>query len=141
MRITAMAGSDGSGLLAIGDVLERLTVQVTNTTGSPVSPHFATSTGATTSPYWKVSSGPAVLAAGRSARYVLLAPSGGVGGPGVNDRILLRAVAPSPMSLSTQLIGFGPSQGRVTALQRAAAAEEHEHNRNHDHSHDDHSAT
>jgi len=122
MRITAMTGSDGSGLLAISDLLERLTVQVTNTTGAPVSPHFATSTGATTSPYWQVLSGPAVLAAGQSAGYVLLAPNGSVGGPGVNDRILLRAVTPSPMSLSSQLIGFGPTQAAVTALQKAAGS-------------------
>ncbi|MBC3844425.1 hypothetical protein GXW82_42740 [Streptacidiphilus sp. 4-A2] len=39
----------------------------------------------------------------------------------MTDRILLRAVTPQPMSLSTQLIGVGPSQQTVSALQAQAA--------------------
>ncbi|MBC3844426.1 hypothetical protein GXW82_42745 [Streptacidiphilus sp. 4-A2] len=52
MRITAMSGSNGAGALALTDVLQRLTVDITNTSSNPLSPHFATSTGAT-SPYWR----------------------------------------------------------------------------------------
>ena len=118
MRVTAMVGSDGPGTLAISNLLQRLTVLVTNTTGTAVSPHFATSTGATTSPYWRVLSGPAELTAGQSASYVLLAPYGSVGAPGIGDRILLRAVTPDPMSLSSQLIGFGPDPKTVAVLEK-----------------------
>ena len=124
MRITAMSGNNGSGTLALSDVLRQLTVRVSNTSDNSLSPHFATSTGATTSPYWRVLSGPAVIAAGQSVTYVLLAPSDGVGGPGVSDRILLRAVTPDPMSLTTQLIGFGPDQQTVDSLLGQAKAKE-----------------
>ena len=95
---------------------------MTNSSGNTLSPHFASSTGSTTSAYWQVLSGPAELSPGESATYVLLAPEGGVGAPGISDRILLRAVTPVPMTMSTQLIGFGPSQTTVTALQQAEAA-------------------
>ena len=120
MRITAMTGSNGSGALALTDSLEKLTVQVTNRSGNPLSPHFATSTGATTSPYWRVLSGPAVISPGATVTYVLLAPFEGVGGPGVTDRILLRAVTPTPMSLTTQLIGVGPDARTVITLRAEA---------------------
>jgi hypothetical protein len=120
MRITAMTGSNGSGALALTDSLEKLTVQVTNRSGNPLSPHFATSTGATTSPYWRVLSGPAVISPGATVTYVLLAPFEGVGGPGVTDRILLRAVTPTPMSLTTQLIGVGPDARTVVTLRAEA---------------------
>jgi len=124
MRITAMSGNNGSGTLALSDVLRQLTVRVSNTSDNPLSPHFATSTGATTSPYWRVLSGPAVIAAGQSVTYVLLAPSEGVVAPGVSDRILLRAVTPDPMSLTTQLIGFGPNQQTVNSLLGQAKVKE-----------------
>ncbi len=122
MQITSMSGNAGPGALAISDLLQRLTVRVTNSSGNTLSPHFASSTGSTTSAYWQVLSGPAELSPGESATYVLLAPEGGVGAPGISDRILLRAVTPVPMTMSTQLIGFGPSQTTVTALQQAEAA-------------------
>ena len=120
MRITSMTGNNGTGMLALSDVLQRLTVQVTNTSDNPLGPHFATSTGATTSPYWGVLSGPSVINPGATATYVLLAPYGGVSGPGVTDRILLRAVTPEPMSLTTQLIGVGPDSQMITTLQTKA---------------------
>ncbi|QMU78452.1 hypothetical protein GXW83_24825 [Streptacidiphilus sp. PB12-B1b] len=123
MRITQMAGSAGEGVLALSSDLQKLTVEVTNTSGDPLSPHFATSTGATTSAYWQVLAGPAVIAPGQSATYELAAPLSGVGAPGITDRILLRAVTPDPMTLSTQLIGIGPDPETVTALQRQAAKE------------------
>jgi hypothetical protein len=108
MTVTAMSGTAGSGQLALVDLLQRVQVTVTNTSGEPVTPHFATSTGATISDYWKVLSGPATLPAHATAVYRLSAPYGGVGTPGVKGRMLLRAVAPAPMSISSQLIGVGP---------------------------------
>jgi hypothetical protein len=124
MRITRIAGVGGEGVLALSSDLQQLTVEVTNTSEDPLSPHFATSTGATTSAYWQVLAGPAAIAPGASATYRLLAPLSGVGAPGITDRILLRAVTPEPMTLSTQLIGVGPDPDTVAALQRQAAADQ-----------------
>jgi hypothetical protein len=124
MRITAMSGNNGTGTLALSDVLQRLTVRVTNSSDDPLSPHFATSTGATTSAYWRVLSGPVTIGPHEAVTYVLLAPTDGVGGPGVADRILLRAVTPEPMSLTTQLIGIGPDQQTVITLRSQAKAQE-----------------
>ncbi|WP_143094781.1 hypothetical protein [Streptacidiphilus jiangxiensis] len=118
MNVTAMNGTAGSGDLALVDLLTRVKVTVANTSGEPVSPHFATSTGATISDYWKVLSGPATLAPHSSAVYVLKAPWGGVDTPGVKGRILLRAVSSQPMTLSTQLIGVGPDPSTLPAAIR-----------------------
>ncbi|MEY9967510.1 hypothetical protein ABIA33_005581 [Streptacidiphilus sp. MAP12-16] len=108
MRVTAIAGSSGSGVQALSNDVRQLRVAVSNRTGSTLRPHFATSTGATISDYWTVLVGPAVLGPHASADYVLRAPYGAVGGPGVRGRFLLRAVTPEPMSLSSALIGIGP---------------------------------
>ncbi|MEZ0066534.1 hypothetical protein ABIA32_002546 [Streptacidiphilus sp. MAP12-20] len=118
MDVTAMSGTAGNGQLALVDLLQRVRVTVTNTSGEVVSPHFATSTGATISDYWKVLAGPATLAPHSSAVYLLKAPWGGVDTPGIKGRILLRAVTSEPMSLSSQLIGVGPDPSTLPAAIR-----------------------
>ncbi|MBF9071133.1 hypothetical protein [Streptacidiphilus fuscans] len=114
MAVTAMNGSDGAGELALLDLLQRVQVTVTNTSDEAVTPHFATSTGATISDYWKVLSGPVTLPAHSTAVYRLKAPYSGVDTPGVKGRILLRAVTPQPMSISSQLIGVGPDPSTLS---------------------------
>ncbi|MEY9841110.1 hypothetical protein [Streptacidiphilus sp. EB103A] len=109
MTVTAVRSTDGlTGIQALAGTVKQLRVSVDNVTGSTLTPHFATSTGANISDYWKVLSGPASLAPHTKAVYLLAAPHGGVGGPGVRGKFLLRAVTPQPMSLSTALIGVGP---------------------------------
>jgi hypothetical protein len=123
MTVAQIKGLKGeSGPAALSGPVASLTVDITNTSGSALTPHFATSTNATISAYWKVMSGPATLAPHQTARYVLDAPDGSVGAPGVHDRILLRAVTPAPMSLSTQLIGVGQPAAASTASTAATSA-------------------
>jgi hypothetical protein len=109
MKVTAIRSTDGiTGIQALAGTVKQLRVSVDNVTGTTLTPHFATSTGANISDYWKVLSGPASLAPHTKAVYLLAAPHGGVGGPGVRGKFLLRAVTPQPMSMSTSLIGIGP---------------------------------
>lgn len=112
LQVQAVNGTEAGGDAAAalyGD-LTRLKVRVTNTGGSPLTPHFATSTGANISDYWNVRSGPRVLAPHATAEYLLTAPHGGVDGPGVRGRLLLRAVTPAPMSLTTAVVGVGQQE-------------------------------
>jgi hypothetical protein len=120
-----MSGTAGPGELALVDLLTRVRVTVTNTSGTPVSPHFATSTGATISDYWKVLSGPATLPPHSTAVYLLKAPWGGVDTPGIKGRILLRAVSSQPMTLSSQLIGVGPDPSTLPASVRKVLSSGH----------------
>ncbi|MFC5906130.1 hypothetical protein [Streptacidiphilus monticola] len=118
MSVQAVEGREGSGLRALTGVLTRLQVQVTNTTGAQLSPHFATSTGSTISDYWAVLAGPKQLAPHATAVYTLGAPEKGVEPPGIKGRILLRAVTPQPMSLSTVVIGTGPDPSTLPLIRQ-----------------------
>jgi hypothetical protein len=110
MKVTAIRSTNGvTGVLALAGTVKQLRVSVDNVTGTALTPHFATSTGANISDYWKVLSGPKSLAPHASAVYLLAAPHGGVGGPGVRGKFLLRAVTPQPMSMTTSLVGVGPA--------------------------------
>jgi len=117
MAVTALTASGGGrGALTPSGIPQRgltsLTVRVTNTSSTPLGPHFATSTGPVASAYWTVVSGPALLPPGRSAVYVLRAPGGaGVRGPRPGGRLILRAFTPAPMTLSSRLVGIGAGAG------------------------------
>ncbi|WP_370153510.1 hypothetical protein [Streptacidiphilus sp. EB129] len=123
MRITSVSGSGGTGPLALTGLVGQIDVDVTNTTGGALQPHFATSTGANISDYWLLLRGPAQLAPHTTADYVLAAPPGGVWGPGVLGKFLLRVVTPNPMSLTTQLIGIGPNDAQIATAKAAQAAQ------------------
>jgi hypothetical protein len=115
ITVTGITSTNGlTGKVALSGDLSTLTVDMVNTSGDTLVPHFATSTGATISAYWDVLAGPAELGPHQRARYVLQVPQGSrVAGPSVNDRILLRVVTPTPMSLTTKLIGLGPDPSTV----------------------------
>jgi hypothetical protein len=115
ITVTGITSTNGlTGKVALSGDLSTLTVDMVNTSGDTLVPHFATSTGATISAYWDVLAGPAELGPHQRARYVLQVPQGSrVAGPSVNDRILLRVVTPTPMSLTTKLIGVGPDPSTV----------------------------
>lgn len=76
----------------------RLTVQVTNTTGKSMTPHFAVSSGPGMSAYWRVDTGPSSLAPHRSASYVITAPNQRGYHPA---RLRLRVVTGGPMTISS----------------------------------------
>lgn len=79
-----------------------LVVQVTNTTGTAIAPHFATRTGQGASGWWSARSGPAVLHPHARARYVLRAPGGFHSLPGGrHPRVYLIAVSGTPMTITT----------------------------------------
>ena len=85
--------------------VSRLTLRVTNTDDSALTPHFTLTTGQGMDPYWTVVRGPAKLPAHATARYELR-PLGGKYAlprrPGA--RIRLRAFTPSPQTLSSTYI-------------------------------------
>jgi hypothetical protein len=87
--------ADGTGITS-------LTVRATNTGGTALTPHFATSTSESASGYWTVRSGPALLRPHQSAHYVLV--------PGVGPfpvphrarlRVRLRLFTDRPQTLSS----------------------------------------
>jgi hypothetical protein len=126
MTILQIKGPDGqTGLDALASPITELTVKVNNDSGYTMTPHFATSTGATISGYWTVARGPVRLRPHEVVTYVLDAPNGAVGGPGLHDRILLRAVTATPMSLSTQLIGLGQPGPKTTTSTSTTTRTEH----------------
>jgi hypothetical protein len=82
-----------------------LTLRVTNTDDSALTPHFTLTTGQGMDAYWSVVRGPATLPAHATATYALRPPSGTYAlprRPGV--RIRLRAFTPSPQTLSSAYI-------------------------------------
>lgn len=106
--VAVAAGSRPPIRLAVGGVradgtgITSLTVRATNTGGTALAPHFATSTSESPSGYWTVRSGPAVLRPHQSAHYVLV--------PGVGPfpvphrarlRVRLRVFTDRPQTLSS----------------------------------------
>ena len=53
----------------------QLSLAVTNRSAHPVRPDFTVEEGTTMTAFWRTSSGPPVLAAGRTARYTIISPS------------------------------------------------------------------
>ncbi len=83
------------------DTLTGLTVTVSNTSDSPVRPHFALTTkGPGLTNFWTVDAGPATLPAHHTARYRLSTARGPYHrGPG--GHVTLSAVSDGPMTVST----------------------------------------
>jgi hypothetical protein len=88
-----------------------VTVQVVNTTGAALTPHFASRTGQGASDWWTVPSGPATLRPHASAAYVVRPPGGFRSVPGgAHPRIYLIAVTGTPMTVTTARIPLtGPA--------------------------------
>jgi hypothetical protein len=86
-----------------GETLGSLTVEVTNRSDDPVTPHFSVATGVTIAEFWTAQTGPETLAAGATATYTLV-PAGKPGRtvkiPPV-DHAFLRAVSDEPQTLSS----------------------------------------
>ncbi|WP_324613791.1 hypothetical protein [Streptomyces sp. DSM 15324] len=84
-------------------------VRAVNTTGTALTPHFASRTGQGASNWWTISSGPAVLAPHASAEYHVK-PAGGFralpGGHGPGTYLI--AVTGTPMTITTAHIPAAP---------------------------------
>ncbi|WP_308406570.1 hypothetical protein [Streptomyces sp. AC555_RSS877] len=90
---------------ASATVVSGLTLRVTNTDATALTPHFTLTTGQGMDPYWPVVRGPAALPAHMTATYELRPPDGTYAvprQPGV--RIRLRAFTPSPQTLSSAYV-------------------------------------
>lgn len=79
-----------------------VTVRVTNTADSALTPHFMFTTGQGMNKYWSQVSGPATVPAHSTATVRLRAPDGWFPLPRPNVRIRLRAFTASPQTLSSQ---------------------------------------
>ncbi|MDI6102515.1 hypothetical protein QLQ12_28235 [Actinoplanes sp. NEAU-A12] len=88
-----------------GEVLSALTVEVTNRSDEPVTPHFSVVTGVTIAEFWQVRTGPATLPAGATATFTLVPKA-----PDDEDEpfkipksepAFLRAVSDGPQTLSS----------------------------------------
>ena len=73
---------------------------VTNQSGKPLQPHFATDASGYMTTFWNVVSGPDQLKPGQRALYTLVAPNVG-SMPGVTQPFLLQAVTASPQTISS----------------------------------------
>ncbi len=75
-------------------------VVVTNRTGGPITPHFATDGSSYPTTFWNVTAGPRTLAAHQVAPYTLVAPNVG-SMPSETQSFILQAVASRPESISS----------------------------------------
>ncbi|MFF7971146.1 hypothetical protein [Streptomyces sp. NPDC007905] len=83
--------------------LSALTLRVTNTGSSPLTPHYMLTTGQGMSRYWSLERGPATIPAHTTATVELRAPSGRFPLPVKKSaHIRLRAFTASPQTLSTR---------------------------------------
>ncbi len=85
--------------LTPGRPVQSLTVQVTNRSSRPVTPHFSVTTEVTIADYWPVAAGPATLAPGATAEYTLTPPRT-TWKP--TETAVLRAVSDHPQTLSSR---------------------------------------
>ncbi len=83
-----------------GKPISEVTVEVTNRSGDPVSPHFTVATGVTIANFWTVRQGPGTLPAGATATYVLLPPAKTFRLSPAQPATL-RAVSDAPQTLSS----------------------------------------
>lgn len=86
---------------ATATAVSRLDVEVTNTDGVALAPHFTLTTGQGMDQYWAVVRGPATLPAHATARYELRPPTGRFVLPRPGVRIRLRAFTAVPQTLSS----------------------------------------
>jgi hypothetical protein len=83
-----------------GRNLPELTVEVTNRSDEPVTPHFSVATGATIAGFWRIQAGPATLPAGATGTYTLV-PSTKTFKVPAEGLTILRAVSDAPQTLSS----------------------------------------
>ncbi|MFJ9895490.1 hypothetical protein ACIQPR_19480 [Streptomyces sp. NPDC091280] len=85
--------------------ITRLVAKVVNTTGTRLTPHFASRLGQGASDWWTASGGPASLAPHASATYLVTPPGGVRRVPGgSHPRFYLIAVTGTPMTITTARI-------------------------------------
>jgi hypothetical protein len=89
-----------------------VTARAVNTTGTALTPHFASRTGQGASHWWTVVSGPAALAPHSEAVYVVRPAGGRHALPGAGQRMYLIAVTGTPMTISTARIAVGAAPNR-----------------------------
>ncbi|WP_416237107.1 hypothetical protein [Streptomyces sp. RB17] len=83
--------------------LSALTVKVTNTGNTALTPHYMLTTGQGMNRYWSLAHGPATIPAHGTATVQLRAPKGGFPLPGKKyTHIRLRAFTATPQTLSTK---------------------------------------
>jgi hypothetical protein len=84
--------------------LTAVTVRAVNTTGTALTPHFASRVGQGASNWWTITSGPTTLAAHSSAVYVVRPAGGHHALPHGHQRMYLIAVTGTPMTISNARI-------------------------------------
>ncbi|MFG2793218.1 hypothetical protein [Streptomyces sp. NPDC048419] len=84
--------------------LTAVTVRAVNTTGTALTPHFASRVGQGASNWWTITSGPTTLAAHSSAVYVVRPAGGHHPLPHAHQRMYLIAVTGRPMTISNARI-------------------------------------
>ncbi|OIV38796.1 hypothetical protein BIV57_03365 [Mangrovactinospora gilvigrisea] len=89
---------------ARGAELDGVTMRLTNRSGETLSPKFALSLSDGLSNYWRQDAGPARLAPGQTATYVLRSRYGGYA---PSPRMVLYAVTNHPMTISSTPAGWG----------------------------------
>ncbi|MEU4484818.1 hypothetical protein AB0H94_07965 [Streptomyces purpurascens] len=98
MRVTAVRHPTAA-------TVSRIALQVSNTDGRALTPHFTLTTGQGMNPYWRVVRGPRTLPAHSTAPYELRPPSGRFALPRPGVRVRLRAFTASPQTLSSADVG------------------------------------
>ncbi|MEV0203711.1 hypothetical protein AB0H97_00760 [Streptomyces sp. NPDC050788] len=87
------------------DAVSRLTVQVTNVDGTPLTPHFMLTTNQGSSRYWSLVRGPATVPAHRTVRMEIRPASGTYAPPTrPGTRVRLRAFTATPQTLSSAYV-------------------------------------
>ncbi|MFD4552961.1 hypothetical protein ACFWP5_01315 [Streptomyces sp. NPDC058469] len=81
-----------------------VTVRAANTTGTTLTPHFASRVGQGASNWWTITSGPTALAPHSTAVYVVRPAGGHHALPGGHQRMYLIAVTGTPMTISSARI-------------------------------------
>ncbi|MER5754263.1 hypothetical protein [Streptomyces sp. NPDC002088] len=94
MRVTAVRRVSATAV-------SLLSLRVTNTDDSALTPHFTLTTGQGMNKYWSIVRGPAALPAHATADYELRPPNGRFVVPRPGVRIRLRAFTPAPQTLSS----------------------------------------
>ncbi|MFI6544982.1 hypothetical protein ACIBO9_17240 [Streptomyces prunicolor] len=94
---------------AVPTVVTRLTVQVTNSSGTALTPHYTLTTGQGMSKYWSQVGGPATLPAHSTTTIELRPPDGTFTLPHKRVRIRMRAFTATPQTLSSSDIRLRPA--------------------------------
>jgi hypothetical protein len=84
-----------------GQTIRAITVQVTNRSGRPITPHFAVTTDVDIAEYWKITTGPATLPPQGTAAYIL-SPQEKTWKAPAKTPAFLRAVSDRPQTLSSE---------------------------------------